>query len=404
MSSTQTAPAIPLRQLLLCGSIIVTIAMGIRHGFGLWQLPIITENGWSRETFSFALALQNLSWGFFGIFIGMIADRIGAYRVLIMGALCYALGLLGMAYTSSPTTFFLTTGCLIGLAQASTTYAVVYGVLGRNVSAEKRSWAMGIIAAAGSFGQFFMVPVENVLIDWFNWQNALIICAVLSLIIIVLARGLREPQHGGGHIAGQQSILQAMGEAFRYRSFLLLMMGYFTCGFQVVFIAVHLPSYVKDFGMAPHVASIALALIGLFNIFGTYSVGLLGQKYQKRFLLLGIYSLRAVAIILFITLPLSPISVYIFAAVMGVLWLSTVPPTNAIVAQIFGVQHFSMLSGCVFFSHQLGSFFGVWLGGYLYDKYGSYDLVWYMAIALSIISALVHIPMNEGPIKRAAMA
>ncbi len=356
MSTTQTPPAIPLRQLLLCGSIIVTIAMGIRHGFGLWQLPIITENGWSRETFSFALALQNLSWGFFGIFIGMIADRIGAYRVLIMGALCYALGLLGMAYTSTPLAFFLTTGCLIGLAQASTTYAVVYGVLGRNVSAEKRSWAMGIIAAAGSFGQFFMVPVENVLIDWFNWQNALVICAVLSLVIIVLARGLREPQHGGGHIVGQQSILQAMGEAFRYRSFVLLVIGYFTCGFQVVFIGVHLPSYVKDFGMAPHVASIALALIGLFNIFGTYSVGLLGQKYQKRFLLLGIYSLRAVVIILFITLPLSPISVYIFAAVMGILWLSTVPPTNAIVAQIFGVQHFSMLSGCVFFSHQVGSF------------------------------------------------
>ncbi len=404
MSTTQTPPAIPLRQLLLCGSIIVTIAMGIRHGFGLWQLPIITENGWSRETFSFALALQNLSWGFFGIFIGMIADRIGAYRVLIMGALCYALGLLGMAYTSTPLAFFLTTGCLIGLAQASTTYAVVYGVLGRNVSAEKRSWAMGIIAAAGSFGQFFMVPVENVLIDWFNWQNALVICAVLSLVIIVLARGLREPQHGGGHIVGQQSILQAMGEAFRYRSFVLLVIGYFTCGFQVVFIGVHLPSYVKDFGMAPHVASIALALIGLFNIFGTYSVGLLGQKYQKRFLLLGIYSLRAVFIILFIILPLSPISVYIFAAVMGILWLSTVPPTNAIVAQIFGVQHFSMLSGCVFFSHQVGSFFGVWLGGYLYDQYGNYDLVWYIAIALSIVSALVHIPMNEGPIKRAVTA
>ncbi len=404
MTTTQTPPAIPLRQLLLCGSIIVTIAMGIRHGFGLWQLPIITENGWSRETFSFALALQNLSWGFFGIFIGMIADRIGAYRVLIMGALCYALGLLGMAYTSTPLAFFLTTGCLIGLAQASTTYAVVYGVLGRNVSAEKRSWAMGIIAAAGSFGQFFMVPVENVLIDWFNWQNALVICAVLSLVIIVLARGLREPQHGGGHIVGQQSILQAMGEAFRYRSFVLLVIGYFTCGFQVVFIGVHLPSYVKDFGMAPHVASIALALIGLFNIFGTYSVGLLGQKYQKRFLLLGIYSLRAVVIILFITLPLSPISVYIFAAVMGILWLSTVPPTNAIVAQILGVQHFSMLSGCVFFSHQVGSFFGVWLGGYLYDQYGNYDLVWYIAIALSIVSALVHIPMNEGPIKRAVTA
>lgn len=404
MSTMQARPAVPLRQLLLYGSIIVTISMGIRHGFGLWQLPIIAENGWSRETFSFALAVQNLSWGFFGIFIGMIADRIGAYRVLTMGALFYALGLLGMAYTTSPVAFFLTTGCLIGLAQASTTYAVVYGVLGRNVSAEKRSWAMGITAAAGSFGQFFMVPVENVLIDWFNWQNALVVCAVLSLVIIVLARGLREPQHGDGRIVGQQSILQAMAEAFRYRSFVLLVIGYFTCGFQVVFIGVHLPSYIKDFGMSPHVASTALALIGLFNIFGTYSVGLLGQKYQKRFLLLGIYSLRAVAIILFITLPLSAMSVYVFATVIGVLWLSTVPATNAIVAQIFGVQHFSMLSGCVFFSHQVGSFFGVWLGGYLYDQYGNYDLVWYIAIALSVVSALVHIPMNEKPIKRVTMA
>ncbi len=402
--STVQKPVIPLRQLLICGSIIVTLAMGIRHGFGLWQLPIVTERGWSRETFSFAIALQNLSWGFFGIFMGMLADRIGAYRVLIIGSICYALGLMGMAYATTPLAFFLMTGCLIGLAQAGTTYAVVYGVLGRNVSAEQRSWAMGVVAAAGSFGQFFMVPVENILIDWFNWQNALIICAVLSLMIILLARGLREPTYGGGHVGAQQSILQALSEAFSNRNFVLLVIGYFTCGFQVVFIAVHLPPYVKDFGMQPHVASIALALIGLFNIFGTYGVGLLGQKYQKRFLLLGIYSLRAIAIIVFITSPLSPMSVYLFAAVMGVLWLSTVPPTNAIVAQIFGVQHFSMLSGCVFFSHQVGAFFGVWLGGYLYDKYGSYDLVWYIAIGLSIVSALVHIPMNEGPVKRHAAA
>lgn len=403
MSTSQNF-VIPLRQLLICGSIIVTISMGIRHGFGLWQLPIITENGWSRETFSFAIALQNLSWGFFGIFMGMLADRIGAYRVLIIGALSYAFGLLGMAYTATPLTFFLTTGLLIGLAQAGTTYAVIYGVLGRNVSAEKRSWTMGVVAAAGSFGQFFMVPVENVLIDWFNWQNALIICAVLALVIILLAKGLREPSYGGGHSTGQQSIVQAIVEAFSYRSFVLLVIGYFTCGFQVVFIGVHLPSYLKDFGMQPHVASIALAMIGLFNILGTYTVGVLGQKYPKRFLLLGIYALRAVAIILFITAPLSPMSVYIFAAVIGLLWLSTVPPTNAIVAQIFGLQHFSMLSGCVFFSHQIGSFFGVWLGGYLYDKYGSYDIVWYIAIGLSIVSVLSHIPLNEGPIKRTTIA
>lgn len=394
-------PSIPLRQLLVCGSIIVTLSMGIRHGFGLWQLPVITERGWDRETFSLAIAIQNLSWGFLGIFLGMLADRIGAYRVLILGALAYALGLLGMAYSTSPLSYFLTTGCLIGLAQSGTTYAVVYGVLGRNVPAEKRSWAMGIIAAAGSFGQFFMVPVENVLIDWFDWQNALIVCAVLALTIILWARGLREPVNGGGHLAGQQSVAHAIKEAFTYPSFLLLVAGYFTCGFQVVFIGVHLPSYIKDFGLPPHVGSTALALIGLFNILGTYGVGVLGQKYQKRFLLLGIYTLRAIAIICFISAPLSAFSVYVFAAVMGMLWLSTVPPTNAIVAQVFGIRHFSMLSGCVFFSHQVGAFFGVWLGGILYDQYGNYDLVWYIAIGLSIVSALVHIPMSEKPLQRA---
>ncbi|WP_071057969.1 MFS transporter [Pelistega sp. MC2] len=393
---------IPLKQLLICGSLIVTLSMGIRHGFGLWQLPIITANGWSRETFSFAIAFQNLSWGFLGIFMGMMADRFGAYKVLCIGALAYCLGLLGMAYSTQPISFLLTTGLLIGLAQAGTTYAIVYGVLGRNVSSDKRSWAMGIIAAAGSFGQFFMVPVENVLIDWFNWQNALVICAILSLLIIVLGMGLREPSREIVGHQTEQSILHALQEAFTYPSFILLVLGYFTCGFQVVFIGVHLPSYIKDFGLPPHVGSIALALIGLFNIFGTYAVGVLGQKYQKRFLLMGIYTLRAIVIIIFISAPLSAISVYLFAAVMGVLWLSTVPATNAIVAQVFGIRHFSMLSGCVFFSHQVGAFFGVWLGGYLYDKYGSYDLVWYIAIGLSVVSALVHVPMNEGPIKRAA--
>lgn len=403
MNTTNTG-TIPLRQLLICGSIIVTLSMGIRHGFGLWQLPIIATNGWDRSTFSFAIALQNLSWGFFGIFLGMLADRLGAYRVLMLGSLTYALGLLGMAYSTTPLGFFLSAGCLIGFAQSGTTYAVVYGVLGRNISPDKRSWAMGLIAAAGSFGQFFMVPVENVLIDWLDWQNALVFCAILSLSIMILARGLRESAIGGGHHAGQQSIKEAIVEAFSYRSFLLLIVGYFTCGFQVVFIGVHLPSYIKDFGMQPHVGSIALALIGLFNIFGTYGIGLLGQKYPKRFLLLGIYMLRAIVIIIFISTPLSPMSVYVFAATMGLLWLSTVPPTNAIVAQVFGLRHFSMLSGCVFFSHQIGSFLGVWLGGVLYDTYGSYDLVWYISIGLSVLAALVHIWVNEGPHRRLAQS
>lgn len=392
---------LPLKQILICGSLIVTLSMGIRHGFGMWLTPISIANNWDREVFSFALALQNLSWGFFGIFAGMLADRFGAYKVLIAGAIAYCLGLLGMAYSDTPFTFALTTGVLLGLAQAGTTYTVVYGVLGRNISMERRSWAMGVTAAAGSFGQFFMMPVENFLINWLDWQNALVFLALACLTIIILARGLREPALNQGQTAShEQTIFQAIKEAFAYRSFVLLVLGFFTCGFQVVFIGIHLPSYLKDYGMQADVASTALALIGLFNVVGTYLVGVLGQTYQKRYLLMGIYMIRAVVIALFIFLPLSVWSVYLFAIAMGTLWLSTVPPTNSIVVQIFGVRHFSMLSGFVFFGHQVGAFLGVWLGGVLYDRYGNYDMIWYVAIFLSIVTTLMHVPMKETPIER----
>jgi predicted MFS family arabinose efflux permease len=264
---------------------------------------------------------------------------------------------------------------------------------------------MGVAAAAGSFGQFLMVPVEGWLITHWGWQEALLILAAAVLLIAPLAWGLREPGFAGsGPAVREQSIVQALREAFRYRSFQLLMAGYFVCGFQVVFIGVHMPSYLKDNGLSPQVAGYALALIGLFNVVGTYAAGSLGQRMPKRYILAFIYASRSIAITVFLWAPLTPMSVYIFACVMGVLWLSTVPPTNAAVAQIFGVAHLSMLSGFVFFSHQIGSFMGVWLGGYLYDRTGSYDIVWFISIALGVFAALVNLPVRETPIVRAGAA
>jgi MFS family permease len=388
-------------QVLACGAAIVTLSMGVRHGFGLWLQPITQAQNWTRETFSFALAIQNLSWGIFGIFAGMLADRFGAFRVLVGGALCYALGLVGMALATTPLVFTMTTGVLLGAAQAGTTYAVIYGVIGRQIDPSRRSWAMGVAAAAGSFGQFLLVPVEGFLISSFGWQQALLILGGAVLLIAPLAIGLREPGFAGGAApVREQSIAQALREAFKYPSFQLLMAGYFVCGFQVVFIGVHMPSYLKDKGLSPQVASYALALIGLFNVFGTYIAGSLGQRLAKRKILAFIYLSRAVAITLFLWAPLTPMSVYIFASVMGLLWLSTVPVTNATVAQIFGVAHMSMLSGFVFFSHQIGSFMGVWLGGFLYDRTGSYNIVWYIAIALGVFAAFINLPVREAPIAR----
>ncbi|MBA2675518.1 MAG: MFS transporter [Ramlibacter sp.] len=396
-----TGRSLSMVQVLLCGAMIVTLSMGVRHGFGLWLQPITQEQGWTRQTFAFAIAIQNLAWGFFGIFAGMMADRFGAFRVLIAGAVLYALGLVGMALSPNALLFTLTAGILIGAAQAGTTYAVVYGVIGRQIAPERRSWAMGVAAAAGSFGQFLMVPVEGFLIGGVGWQQALLVLSAAVLLIMPLAFGLREPGFAGGAAPQrEQTILQALREAFKYPSFQLLMAGYFVCGFQVVFIGVHMPSYLKDKGLSPQVASYALALIGLFNVFGTYIAGSLGQRMAKRKILVFIYLARVVVISIFLWAPLSPTSVYIFSAVMGLLWLSTVPPTNATIAQIFGVAHLSMLGGFVFFSHQIGSFMGVWLGGLLYDRTGSYDVVWYLAIALGVFAALVNLPVREEPIAR----
>jgi predicted MFS family arabinose efflux permease len=397
------APALSVQQVLVCGALIVTMSMGIRHGFGFWLQPVITERGWTRETFSFAMAVQNLAWGIAGPVAGMLADRFGAWKVLIAGGLMYALGLALMAVSTHALTFTLSAGVLIGVAQSASTYAVIYGVLGRTVSPEKRSWAFGVAAAAGSFGQFVMIPVETWLISHLGWQGALFLLAGMALLIVPLALGIREPQRLG-HAGGHQSIGQALREAFGYRSFQLLMLGYFVCGFQVVFIGVHLPSYLRDHGLGIEISTGALMLIGLFNIFGTYAAGMLGQRFPKPYLLSAIYGLRAVAIVIFISVPLTALSVYLFAAVIGFLWLSTVPPTNAVVAQIFGAQHLSMLGGFVFLSHQVGSFLGVWLGGKLYDATGSYDVVWWLSIALGVMAMLANLPVRETAIRRANAA
>ena len=404
MSEGTPAKSLSMTQVLICGAAIVTLSMGIRHGFGLWLQPVTMERGWSRETFAFALAVQNIAWGIAGPLTGALADRFGAFRVLLVGSVLYALGLVAMGLATSGLAFLGGAGLLIGMAQSGTTYAVIYGVIGRNVAPEKRSWAMGIAAAAGSFGQFLMVPIEGGLIAAFGWQEALFILACAALMILPLAFGLREPKRKPTPGVATQSMGAALREAFGDRSFLLLTAGYFVCGFQVVFIGVHMPSYLKDHGLTPGVATTSLALIGLFNVFGTYTAGMLGGRLPKRYLLSAIYTLRSAAILAFVLAPLTPLSVYVFSCAMGLLWLSTVPLTSGLVAEIFGVRYLSMLGGFVFLSHQVGSFLGVWLGGRLYDMTGSYDVVWWIAIGLGLFAAVVNLPIRERALLRAAVA
>ncbi|MRW86979.1 MFS transporter [Pseudoduganella sp. FT26W] len=390
-----------LKTVLLATGVVLTLAMGVRHGFGFWMQPISQANGWTRETYSLAQAMQNLMWGAFGPFAGMAADRFGTMRVVLVGAISYAAGLFWMALVTDPTMFVLGTGLFVGFGLACTAFGAVSGIIGRVAPPEKRSWAFGISGAASSFGQFMMMPVEQQLISAVGWQNAFyILGGLLVLLMVPMAFHLREPAVEHAH-GPQQSIREAAGEALGNRSFLLLLAGYFVCGFQVVFIGVHLPAYLRDKGIAnPNVAVLALALIGLFNIFGSYYAGKLGGRLPKRYLLSTIYFSRAVVISLFLLAPLMPLSVYLFAAAMGVLWLSTVPLTNGIIAGVFGVKHMSMLAGIVFFSHQMGSFLGVWLGGYLYAAQGNYDVVWGIAIALGVMAGLVNLPINERPLAR----
>jgi MFS family permease len=393
-----------LKTVLIATGVILTLAMGVRHGFGLWMQPISQANGWSRETYSLAMALQNLMWGAFGPLAGMVADRFGTMRVVLAGAFAYMGGLLWMALVTQPALFVIGSGILIGLGLACTAFGAVSGIIGRAAPPERRSWAFGISGAASSFGQFMLMPVEQTLISSVGWQTAFYLLAALVVFLMVpMSFRLREPAHvkAAGH---HQSIGAALGEALRNRSFLLLVTGYFVCGFQLIFIGVHLPAYLKDKGVLdPQVAVTALALIGLFNIFGSYMAGQLGGKVPKRYLLSFIYFARAAVIALFLLAPLSPLTVYIFAAAMGVLWLSTVPLTNGIIAGVFGLSHMSMLAGLVFFSHQIGSFIGVWLGGYLFDLQGSYDVVWGIAIGLGVVAGLANLPVDERPLVRAQL-
>jgi MFS family permease len=404
---TSNTTAQSLTKILLAGGMIVSLAIGIRHGFGLFNLPVTQANGWGRETFALAIALQNLVWGMSQPIFGGLADRFGGYRVMALGGVLYTLGLLGSGLSTSSFGFVMSTGVVIGLALACTTYSVVYGVIGRNCPPEKRVWAMGIAAAMGSFGQFFMIPVEQELLTQFGIQNALFILAIITSFMLPLSLILREKNYQPAQTGSDQTIVHAIKEAFGQRSFQLLVFGFFVCGFQIVFIGAHLAPYLKDMSVTysdvgrPEVATIALALVGLFNIFGTYYAGKLGQKLPKHLLLVFIYAARAIVIAAFILLPLSPFTVYLFAACMGFLWLSTVPLTNGIVAHIFGVKYLSMLSGFAFFSHQIGSFMGAYLGGYLFDLTGSYNIVWFIAIGLSIVAALVNIPIKEIELIRA---
>ncbi|WP_437880615.1 MFS transporter [Pseudomonas sp. LRF_L74] len=385
---------------LLGGALILALSLGIRHGFGLFLTPMSNEFGWGREVFAFAIALQNLFWGLAQPFAGAIADRLGALKVVIGGGLLYALGLVLMAFSHTPLALSLSAGLLIGIGLSGTSFSVILSVIGRSVAAEKRSMAMGIGAAAGSFGQFAMLPGSLGLISWLGWSAALLVLGLLAALIMPLAGMLRDrPQPVQ---VGEQSLGEALREACSHSGFWLLALGFFVCGFQVVFIGVHLPAYLVDQHLPATVGTTVLALVGLFNVFGTYTAGWLGGRWSKPRLLSALYLARSVVIVAFIYSPLTIWSAYAFGVAMGLLWLSTVPLTNGTVAAVFGVRNLSMLAGIVFLFHQLGSFLGGWLGGYLYDRTGSYDLVWQISIALGLVAALLNWPVRERPVARLA--
>ncbi|WP_298680266.1 MFS transporter [uncultured Lentibacter sp.] len=380
---------------LICGSLILLISLGVRHAFGLFLQPVSLNQGWGRETFAFAIALQNLVWGASQPFSGMLSDRFGAKPIVAVGALLYGAGLWTMSLVGGEATFILGAGVLIGLGLSGTTFPVIFAAISRLVAPEQRSLAMGITMSVGSFGQFAMLPVSLGLIVGLDWQGALIALSVLVLAIFPLAFGIRNAAAPVANAAEDVSFGQALSDAFGLRDFWLLSLGFFACGFQVVFIAIHLPAFLADEGIGSGVATIVLALIGLVNIAGTYYAGLWGGMRRKPLLLSWIYLGRAVAIAGFVLLPVTATSAYVFGAVMGLFWLSTVPLTNGTVAAVFGVKHMSMLAGIVFFAHQLGSFAGGWLGGWLYDRTGSYDTAWGIAIGLSLLAAVLNWPISE---------
>jgi MFS family permease len=384
---------------LACGGLIMTLAMGARHGFGLFLQPMSLDHGWGREVFAFALALQNLMWGAAQPFAGLLADTYGAGRVLFGGAALYVAGLVWMAYAGSGAELALSSGVLIGVGLSGTTFSIVYGVLGRIYPPEKRTMALGIAGAAGSFGQFAMLPGTQALISAIGWQGALLALAAAAALMLPLSAVLAEPDRIGEHHR-KQPLREAIAEAASHKGFWLLTLGYFVCGFQVVFIGVHLPAYLADHGLPGNVGVACLALIGFFNIIGTYGAGWLGQHHSKKHLLAFIYVARSVIIVAFLAAPLNAFSAYLFAAAIGTLWLATVPLTNGIVAQVFGVHYLSMLGGFVFFSHQIGSFLGAWMGGVLFDRTGSYDVVWGISIALGVVAMGLNLSLDQRPLAR----
>jgi MFS family permease len=384
------------------GCMIAMMSFGPRSTLGFFLTPLSNANHWGRDVFAFALALQNLLWGIGQPLAGMIADRFGTGRVLTAGALMYALGLGLMSHASSAPVLDASAGVLIGFGLSGSSFMVLLAAFGKLLPAEWRSRAFGFGTAAGSFGQFLYSPVAVALMDAFGWQQTLVIFAVSMLAIVPLSMALATPPAQTGKDAVSQSLGQALSEAFAHRSYILLVLGFFTCGFQLAFITVHMPAYLVDRGLSAQVGGWTLATIGLFNIVGSVTAGWLGDRMPKRYLLSFIYFVRAAAILAFISFPVTAVTCILFGAVMGLMWLSTVPATNGIIAVMFGTRWLATLGGFAFFSHQVGGFLGVWLGGIAFDRAGSYNLVWWLAILFGVLSALINLPIVEKPVQRAA--
>ena len=383
---------------IACGAFIVLLSFGIRSSFGLFLQPMSLDLGWGREVFAFAMAIQNLILGAAAPFVGASADKFGTGRTIAAGALIYAVGLDRMATTATAFELYFSAGILIGLGLSAAGFGVVLAAVGRSVPPERRSVALGITTAVGSLGQFLLPPIGQAFLATYGWQTALLLLAYGSIAMVFVAGGLRGRLDTSGQ--SQQTIRQALAEASQHSGFLYLTAGFFVCGWHLAFIAVHLPAYLADGGISTGVAAWCLALVGLFNVIGSYAAGVLGGRLSKKYCLSFLYAARAVLILGFIALPLSVASALVFSAIMGLLWLSTVPLTSGLVAQIFGPRYMATLFGIVFLSHQVGSFLGVWLGGYLYDAYGSYDLIWWLSIALGLIAALLHWPIDERAVAR----
>jgi MFS family permease len=393
--------------LIACGCVIAVISFGPRSSLGFFLTPLSSANGWGRDVFGLALAIQNLLWGAGQPFAGAIADKYGAPRVLSTGAVLYALGIYLMAQSNTPGMLYISAGVLIGFGLSGCAMPAIIGALGKLVPESWRSLAFGAGTAAGSFGQFLYSPLAVNLIDVYGWQNTLLFFSCLLLLIVPLSLTLAAPRGAAAaraSAAPPQSVKQALTEAFAHRSYILLVLGFFTCGFQLAFVTVHLPSYLVDRGLSTQVGGWTLAIIGLFNIVGSLGSGYLANIVPKRYILSVIYFGRALAVVAFISLPASPAATLIFGAVTGLLWLSTVPPTSGLVALMFGTKWLTMLFGFAFFSHQVGGFLGVWLGGLLFEATGSYNVVWWLSVFFGVASAVINLPIVEKPVARQATA